>query len=96
LNISQASISNYESGATTPDIAVLKRIADYFQVPITYLLLDNKPILHSNENNGERSDSMNNTINIISEKLIELYELRLKEKDELIAYLKRELKAVNK
>ncbi|MCL2596766.1 MAG: helix-turn-helix domain-containing protein [Paludibacter sp.] len=42
LNISQSSVSNYESGRTTPDMGIMQLIADYFQVPITYFFQTKK------------------------------------------------------
>jgi transcriptional regulator with XRE-family HTH domain len=90
LRIAQASISNYETGATTPDIEILKRIADYFRVPVTYLFSDDKFSFYTNENNGGNSGYMvNSTFCAASEKLIEFYELLLKEKDKEIASLKK-------
>lgn len=92
LNISQSSISNYESGNTTPDTETLKKIADYFQVPVSYLFSDDKFIFHTENNNGGNSGYMvNSTFCTVSEKLINMLELRLAEKDELIVYLKAEL-----
>ena len=38
LQISQASISKYESGSSEPDIAMIIRIAKYFNVSTDYLL----------------------------------------------------------
>jgi len=89
LSISQSTVSNYESGATTPDTEILKKIADYFKVPVSYLFSDEKFTFSTDTNNGGNSGYMvNSTLNIMSEKLIELYELRLKEKDEQISLLK--------
>jgi len=89
LNISQSSVSNYESGTTTPDTEILKRIADYFQVPASYLFSDDRLIFSTNTNNGGNSGYMVNcSLNTIAEKLIELYEFRLNEQAEQIAFLK--------
>lgn len=38
LNVSQAMISKYELGLSEPDIATIKRIADFFKVSTDYLL----------------------------------------------------------
>ena len=92
LNISQSSISNYELGVTKPDVDILKKICDYFNVPIAYMFSDEKLIFHTVENHGGNSGYMiNSTLNIYADKLIELYELRLKEKEELISFLKKEI-----
>jgi len=97
LSISQSSVSNYESGTTTPDSEILKKIADYFHIPVSYLFSDEKFLFHTNENNGGNSGYMvNSTLNVMSEKLIELYELHLKEKDGLINYLKSKIAELEK
>ena len=89
LDISQSSVSNYELGSTNPDLDVVKRISDYFQVPISYLFSDDKLNFHTNENNGGNSGYMiNSTLSTVSEKLIELYDHIIREKDEQIASLK--------
>lgn len=38
LNVSQAMISKYELGLSEPDIATIKKIADFFKVSTDYLL----------------------------------------------------------
>jgi len=91
LNISQSSISNYESGITKPDTDILQKIAEYFCVPVAYFFSDEKTIFYTNENNGGNIGNFNNntTFNIISEKLIELYERRIKDLEGEIERLKR-------
>ena len=85
LNISQSSISNYELGLTKPDIEILNRFAEYFHIPLHNLLSDEQYTLYNYENTGGN----NGCINVFfHEKLIEQYEIRLKEKDEEIALLK--------
>jgi len=90
LNISQSSISNYESGVTKPDTDILQKMAEYFKVPVAYFFSDEKTIFYTNENNGGNIGNFNNsTFNIVSEKLIELYERRIKDLEEEIQNLKR-------
>ena len=91
LNISQSSISNYESGSTSPDSEILKRISDYFQIPISYLFSDDKLNFYNNNNSGNSGYMINSTLNIVSEKLIELYERVIREKNEQIAVLEKKL-----
>ena len=92
LNISQSSISNYELGSTNPDSEILKRISDYFQIPISYLFSDDNLNFYTNENKSGNSGYMiNSTLNIVSEKLIELYERIIRDKNEQIALLERRL-----
>jgi len=89
LNISQSSVSNYESGATKPDTYILQKIAEYFNVPISYFFSDERNVFYTNENNGGNiGNFINSTINILSEKLIELYEKRIKDLEEEIQRLK--------
>ena len=89
LNISQSSISNYESGYTKPDTGILQKIADYFQVPVAYFFSDEKTFFYSNENNGGNIGNFsNNTFNLMAEKLIELYEKRIKGLEEEIFKLR--------
>ena len=88
LNVSQSSISNYESGATKPDTDILQKIAEYFEVPVAYFFSDEKTIFYTNENNGGNIGNFNNnTFNIMYEKLIELYEKRIKDLEEEIRKL---------
>jgi transcriptional regulator with XRE-family HTH domain len=90
LKISQSTISNYEIDATSPTIDILQKICDYFQIPITNLFSDEKFVFHTENNNGGNIGFINSTLNTFSEKIFELYETRIKEKDELIDYLKTE------
>lgn len=46
LNITRSALGNYETGIREPDINLLIRIADFFNVTLDYLLCrtnDNKP-----------------------------------------------------
>ena len=38
LNITQAAVSKYELGLSEPDVAMLKNIANYFQVSVDYII----------------------------------------------------------
>ncbi len=38
LNVTQNTISNYENGIREPDLAIIKKIAKYFNVTIDFLL----------------------------------------------------------
>jgi transcriptional regulator with XRE-family HTH domain len=89
LNISQSSVSNYESGTTKPDTDILQKIAEYFRVPITYFFSDENTIFYTNENNGGNIGNFNySTFNVLSEKLIELYEMRINDLKEEIRRMK--------
>ncbi|GHV60008.1 hypothetical protein FACS1894182_14790 [Bacteroidia bacterium] len=70
-------------------MVILTKIADYFKVPVTYFFSDDKNVFHTNENNGGNIGYMiNSTFNAMSEKLIELYEHRIKELENEITRLK--------
>jgi len=67
----------------------LQKIADYFQVPVAYFFSDEKTFFYTNENNGGNIGNFNNsTFTLLSEKLIELYEKRIKDLEEEIRKLK--------
>lgn len=38
INVSVSTVSNYETGAHFPDVEGLMKLADYFNVPLDYLL----------------------------------------------------------
>jgi transcriptional regulator with XRE-family HTH domain len=85
LKVSSSTISNYELGLTKPDIDILCKISEYFHIPVQNLISDEQYTFYNYENSGGN----NGYINVyLPEKLIEQYELRLKEKDEQIAFLK--------
>ena len=89
LNISQSSVSNYESGATNPDVFILEKIAEYFKVPVTYFFSDEKSVFYTNENNGGNiGNFIYSTFNTMSEKLIELYEKKIKDLEDEVKRLK--------
>lgn len=91
LNLSQQTISLYESNKREPDYETLKKIADFFCVSIDYLLgrTDIKKSL-CDENNVKESNKAISTANKLSEeignlspesqeeikKLIELYKIK--------------------
>ena len=43
INLTQNTYSNYEMGKTEPNIETLKKIADYYDVSIDYLVGRNRP-----------------------------------------------------
>jgi transcriptional regulator with XRE-family HTH domain len=86
LKVSSSTISNYELGLTKPDIEVLCKISEYFHIPVQNLVSDEQYTFVNYENSGGN----NGCVNVCyPEKLIEQYEMRLKEKDEMIAMLRK-------
>ena len=45
LGVSRSKIGNYEQGTREPDFESLEAIADIFNCPVSYLLVDNHPVI---------------------------------------------------
>jgi len=86
LNISQSSISNYESGATKPDVDILQKIAEYFKIPFADFFSDEKKRFNANENISD--NIINSTFDIMMKKLIGIYESKIKELEDELRLLK--------
>ncbi len=90
LGISETTYRRYERNESVPDLNMLEKIAATYQIDLQELLSDS--IYQSNKNQkGGVAFAYNSTIHELSEKLIEQYELRLKEKDEIILELKAKI-----
>jgi transcriptional regulator with XRE-family HTH domain len=84
LQISQASYSNLENNIGKVDLKTIQKISEIYEIDLVSLL--NQDGVNFNQNlNTSNND---NIINQLTEKLIEQYETRLKEKDKIIAKLK--------
>jgi transcriptional regulator with XRE-family HTH domain len=84
LQISQASYSNLENNIGKVDLKTIQKISEIYEIDLVSLL--NQDGVNFNQNlNTSNNDSI---INQLTEKLIEQYETRLKEKDKIIAKLK--------
>jgi len=86
LGVSESTYRRYESDKSFPDIFTLDKIAKIYGKNLSDLLPDGITII--NNNTGENYNNAGYYINQQSEKLIEQFEIRLKEKDEQIALLK--------
>jgi transcriptional regulator with XRE-family HTH domain len=87
LGISDTTYRRYERNESTPDLNMLEKIAKALDKNIFDLLPET--INYSNvKQKGGVAFAYNSTINQLSEKLIEQYELRIKEKNDMIALLK--------
>ncbi len=70
---------------------------DLFSITPEELLKQDSIVISQNQKGGISGGYViNQTINQLSDKLIEQYEIRLKEKDELIAKLKKEIEEIRK
>jgi transcriptional regulator with XRE-family HTH domain len=88
LDISESTYRRYEADKSFPDVFVLDKIAKIYDKPLNDILPEGLTVI--NNNNGEYSNNAGYIVNqYLSEKLIEQYEERLKEKDEQIAYWKK-------
>jgi transcriptional regulator with XRE-family HTH domain len=84
LQISQASYSNLENNIGKVDLKTIQKISEIYEIDLVSLL--NQDGVNFNQNlNTSNNDSI---INQLTDKLIEQYETRLKEKDKIIAKLK--------
>ena len=95
LSIPQASYSNLENNKGRIDLKTIQKIAEIYEMDVIDLLKEEG--LSFNQKN-KKGDNNGLVINQLSDKLIEQYEIRLKEKDEVIADLKqliKELKALS-
>lgn len=93
LGISLSTYGRYERNETVPDLNMLEKIANEYEISIAELLTDEKIILNSGQKGGVSNNAM--ILNQISEKLIENYEIRLRDKDEIIKKLESEISRLN-
>lgn len=96
LDVAQTTISSIESDKSIPNSILLNKIAQELEVNINDILDDSK----TNISNVEKNEGVINvdanigTINMLSEKLIEQYEERLKEMKEQIEYWKNQANGI--
>lgn len=84
LGVSINTYRKYERNEATLDINMLEKIAEIYDISIVDLLKKDGVAINNKDNKIEN----NLFINQISEKLIDQYDNRLKEKDEVIKELK--------
>jgi transcriptional regulator with XRE-family HTH domain len=86
LDISVNTYRKYERNESSPDLNMLEKIASIHEISIIDLLKDENYTFNNYEN---QNCSINNlVINNLSEKLIEQFEKRINEKDQLINEMK--------
>nr|WP_314494814.1 helix-turn-helix transcriptional regulator [uncultured Chryseobacterium sp.] len=87
LDISESTYRRFESDKSFPDVFTLDKISKIYDKNFTDILPENMTII--NNNNGEHANNSGYIINQqLSEKLIEQYEERIKDKDAQITLLK--------
>lgn len=68
LNVSESTLAHYEQGGTLPNIYMLATLADYFEVPVDYLLGRCQNKIEYTKMNEKISNSMNigQMVNVVS------------------------------
>jgi transcriptional regulator with XRE-family HTH domain len=83
LGVSLITYRRYERNESVPDVNMIEKIANTYEISIADLLVDDNIVLSKGQNGGTSNNAI--IINQLSEKLIEQYEIRIKEKEEIIA-----------
>lgn len=87
LQISQKTYSNFENDKSKPDFHQVENIANVLDVSVLDFLTGDS--ITVNQNHNEIAVAQNYAPITVSEKLIEQYEQRLKDKDAEITFLKQ-------
>ncbi len=90
LGISLSTYRRYERNESFPDINMLEKLSEVFEIDLSEILKDDSYTFYNTKNKGENIGNV--VINYLSEKLIEQYEKRLQEKDFIIEELKNKIK----
>src|SRR5690606_18321607 len=93
LDISQKTLSNIESDKSNPTIEQLSRLSEIYELDILELLSNQGITFNQHNQKGGENGIIQHYH--LPEKLIELYEKRIEEKDELIKLLKKEIERFN-
>src|SRR5690554_3613970 len=86
LGISETTYRRYERNESTPDLEILQKIANFYQMDIVELLSDDKYVFNQHNKKGDNNGLV---INQLSEKLIQQYEERIRELKEINTDLKQ-------
>ncbi|MEJ4088633.1 helix-turn-helix transcriptional regulator [Galbibacter orientalis] len=89
LHISQSAYARMENGESNSWSANIEGICEVFEISPEELLKSEAIIINNNQQGGNSAYYIHQAL---SEKLIEQYEARLKEKDEIIQLLKERIK----
>ena len=82
INISESTYRRYERNEIAPDLNIITKIAEIAEIAVSDLLSDDKIIFNNQQSGGTSNNAL--IMNQHSEKVIEQFEIRIKEKDELI------------
>lgn len=89
IKVDQKTISRIEKGEISPKFEMLVSISKVLSVNISQILSFNESLIFNNYNQYQQGGNYNAYINTEIEKVEELYKQLLKEKDEVIALLKK-------
>lgn len=92
LDVAQTTISSIESDKSIPNSILLNKIARELDVNINDILDETKTQINNIEKNDGVVSFDTHTINMLSEKLIELYEVRIKDLEQQLTYWKSKAK----
>ena len=90
LCISQSAYARMEKGESYSWANSLSKICEVFEIAPEELFKQENVVINNNQQGGYSTNAL--VVYQLSEKLIEQYEARLKEKDEIIAVLLKERK----
>ncbi len=90
MNISQASYARIEKGETNSWAAHLERVSEIFEITPDELVKKEASFINHQENHQGQIYNAD-TINFLSEKIVEQYEKRIEEKDDLILELRKQI-----
>ncbi|MCW3160917.1 helix-turn-helix domain-containing protein [Chryseobacterium oryctis] len=88
LDVAQTTISSIESDKSVPNSILLNKIAQELDVNINDILDEGNTQINNIERNEGVISFDTNTVNMLSEKLIEQYEERIKELKEQVEFWK--------
>ncbi|MCL9807162.1 helix-turn-helix domain-containing protein [Flavobacterium amniphilum] len=90
LHISQSAYARIENGDSHSWSTHIDKICEVFEITPEELVKQENIVVNSNQTGGHSTNAI--VVNQLSERLIEQYEKRLKEKDEIIEQLMSKIK----
>jgi len=95
LNISQKTYSNMEANKSIPSLVQLSKLGEFLEFDMLELLKE-QGVTFNQSNNEFKDNSGSYIVNNLPEKLIEQYESRIKEKEDIILLLQEKINHLEK
>ena len=92
LHMSQSTYARIENGESNSWSLHLDKITDFFEIKPEELFEQEGVVINLNQQGGQFNNAI--VINQLSEKLIEQYEIRLKDQSEIITQLMSKIKLI--